>query len=146
MSKIPPLPKFPVVKGEFGPRLYKLRRERQLSIKEIADILGIDRKTYRSWEDPNSDALPRKLNTFLLLCEVLKVTPLYLATGLFGEEKEERHSKVYIDIYDRYRNDLDFHFIVSTLMKTDDSVIRSIAELIEAVDVSYKGTHPLLEN
>lgn len=141
------LPKYPVIKKDFAARLELLRKNKKLTMQEIAEEkLGIDRKTYRAWENPDHAALPRNLNTFILLCEVLGTTPLFLATGLFGEQKEERHSQVYLDIYDRYRNDLDFHFVVASMMKANRKIVHLIAELIEELDEAYQGTHPILKD
>lgn len=136
-------PQHPFIKSEFAHRLKQLRLAKELSITDMAALLGVERKTYSSWEKSTSNAVPKEMNVLLSICELLNTTPLYLLTGLFGEQKDREHTKTYMDIYERYKTDMEFHFLVTVLMTLDSEVIAKMGEFFELIDAKYRGNHPL---
>lgn len=67
----------------FGKHLQKLRLERQLSVSEVANYIGVSASTYREWEYGRAiTGLP-----YRSLTEKLHVS----FSELFGEGKSEKH-------------------------------------------------------
>lgn len=85
-----------------GERIRKLRDERGLSQKQLADRLGVKKQTVSNWE--NGNAMP-SMDMFVRVVELLHTTPNYLlgyeakvgldVTGLF--EHEIDHIRMHID-------------------------------------------------
>lgn len=136
------VPKYPVIKVEFSKRLTALREEKGLKKGEFADMLSTNRKTYASWEDSGQTALPTDYNTLVSICEILDTDIQYLLTGLFGERRDDKHRQAYLNIYDRYKKDAEFHFIVKVMLTADKRLLGAVADLIEMVDESYRGPTP----
>nr|WP_272916565.1 helix-turn-helix transcriptional regulator [Tsuneonella aeria] len=57
---------------DFGQRLHRLRRERGLSLADIANRLGVSKPTVWAWEHGKSRPADRRLSA---LAEALGVTP-----------------------------------------------------------------------
>lgn len=71
--------------GHFGERLIRLRHAQILSQKEIASRVGVNVRTYRTWEA--GDAVPWVGKNLRRLCAVLRVRADYL---LWGEGEEDK--------------------------------------------------------
>lgn len=139
---------YPVVKTEVAHRLRTLRAKMDppMTKEDVADTLGISRKTYGSWEDETKTAMPGSdLAVFWALCDLLGASPMYVMTGLFREEGEMvKHSQEYLDIYDRYNKSPDFHYLLSALMERSDHFVKGLASFLEVMDDEYDGIHPML--
>lgn len=61
---------------KFSEKLLKLRKEKKLSQQEVADAVGISRRTYLGYE--NEGRLPRKKETYLKLAELFGCEPKFL--------------------------------------------------------------------
>lgn len=89
----PPLAPTPVLQetaaGEpfgpaFGPKLHRLRRERGLTLADIADALGVSKPTVWAWEKGKARPIPERLAA---IAEVLGVEPESLQDrGSVGSE------------------------------------------------------------
>lgn len=75
---------------DFGQRLHRLRRERGLSLGEIAARLGVSKPTVWAWEHGKSRPVERRL---VSLAEVLGVTPGGLEPATGGTSEELEHSR-----------------------------------------------------
>lgn len=143
MNKLKYSPKYPVEKTGFALRLKQLRERKNYTKGHMAEVLGVDRKTYGSWESVKTSVLPTDPNTYPALCELLDANLQFLMTGLFGERRDARHEKDYIDVYERYRKDPDFHLIIKVLMQADKPLVSTLAELVERIDNVYRGRSDL---
>jgi len=82
---------------EFGARLQRLRRERGLSLGDIANRLGVSKPTVWAWEHGKSRPVERRLSG---LAEVLGVTPGGLEPAASGPpEAVERGRRQIAEAY-----------------------------------------------
>lgn len=124
------VPTYPVRKSDFAFRLRTLRIARKYAIGDLADRLGVHRKTYSTWEKSDSKAYPSDYNQLIALCELLDTTPYYLLCGLFGESKDKKISDVYLNIYDRFIKDEEFHYFITLLMRAEKPVLKAMNNLV----------------
>ena len=125
--------KAPFVKKEFARRLRQLRRSIHATQQDLADTLNISRRTYVEWESINSSACPQDPAKIVSLCEILNTNPSYLLSGVFEEKREKIHEERYLGLYDRYRNNADFHLLIRMLMELDDDYIKVFANFAESL-------------
>ncbi len=72
--------------NNLGERLFKLRRDKQLSQEEVAEKLNVTRQTISKWE--TNQSLP-DFDKVVPLCELYSITP----NELFIELKKEKETK-----------------------------------------------------
>lgn len=142
------VPKFPVIKVEFSNRLRDLREAKGYKITEFARLIGVDRKAYSKWENPKeATAYPKNYNVLASMCEVLSTNIHYLLTGLNHQSQENAPSdKNFIALQNRYRDDPEFHYAVTVLLYTDKKIVKTLTDLMDQVNESYRGKHPIFEN
>lgn len=75
---------------EFGARLHRLRRERGLSLGDIAARLGVSKPTVWAWEHGKSRPVERRLAA---LADALGVTPAGLEPASAGPNEELERSR-----------------------------------------------------
>lgn len=125
-------------KADFARRLRKLREKKEFTIAEVANKIGKTEKTYSSWESPKSLALPGDLNALVILCELYDTTLDFMVRAMYDSSLSPRADEKYLSIYDRYKTDAEFYFIISVLLNADDRVLASISELMEAINSAYR--------
>lgn len=59
-----------------GEKIYKLRKERGLTLEYVGTYVGVGKSTVRKWE--TGDIKNMRHNKIVLLAEVLQTTPAYL--------------------------------------------------------------------
>lgn len=146
MTITPFEPKLPFNKYKFAHRLRELRaaygQKQGKSVKQedMAELLGVSRRTYVDWESPTKlSAYPREMNVLISIAEIFETDLIFLITGMFDGQKERQHEDQYVNIYTRYINDPHFHLLLKILMRFDSDVIRSISEHYEAITDFYEG-------
>ena len=77
-------------KNEFSERLFKLRRDKGLSQKDLGDLLGVSNKAISKWE--NGEAMP-KTETMLKLAELLGIDGNELLGIYSAPEPDESFTK-----------------------------------------------------
>ena len=70
-------------------RIFKILDEEKMSQKEFSERTGIPQSTVSDWRKKNTNPASDKI---LIICEVLKVTPYELLSGV--KEKGTRSSRV----------------------------------------------------
>lgn len=70
----------------FGERLYELRRNRNISQEELAELLDVSRQSISKWE--NDKAYP-EMTRLLFMSEYFDVSLDYLMRGLEGDKSNE---------------------------------------------------------
>ncbi len=70
---------------DFGERLFKLRKAKNLSQEEVADLLKVTRQTVSKWE--TNQSVP-EFDKIVPLCELFEIGVEELLTGKRPEEKE----------------------------------------------------------
>ena len=80
-----------MIRMTFGRKLQELRAQTKLTQQQVADAVGISRRTYVDYE--KYGRLPRRKDTYLRLAKVLGVDLQYLMIEEAEEEREERTVK-----------------------------------------------------
>lgn len=80
----------PATNDDFGERLHRLRRERGLSLGDIAARLGVSKPTVWAWEHGKSRPVERRLAA---LADALGVTPAGLEPSASGPNEELERSR-----------------------------------------------------
>jgi len=138
--------KYPLIKAEFAARLRKLRKEKGLIQEQVAEKIGIPLRRYNGWENPKTDNdIPKDLHDAVCLCEVLDTDLIYLLTGLYDGQKEQKHEEDYLNIYSRYKKNGDFYLLLELMMEWDDATISTMTSFFERLDDQYKGG-PLIKS
>jgi len=104
-----------------GKNLKSLRNRQNVSQQDIADFLGVDRKTYVSWE---SDAVPVKSIFIPKIAEYLHVE----ISDLF----KERPSEIVINQHNTDNKDTSVNGIVILLTEKD-----AVNQLVEVLKVRF---------
>ncbi|MEE1124576.1 MAG: helix-turn-helix domain-containing protein [Acutalibacteraceae bacterium] len=74
----------------FGERLYKLRKEKNLSQEELAELLDVSRQSISKWE--NDKAYP-EMTRLLFMSDYFGVTLDYLMRGVECNEKPQESAQ-----------------------------------------------------
>lgn len=78
-----------------GNKLLELRKSKQLSQEEVADILNVTRQTISKWE---TDQSTPDFDKIVPLCELYNITADELLTGKKSETSEEEQINQYDDL------------------------------------------------
>ncbi len=78
---------------EFADNLKNLRKGRNMSQSQLANISCISVKTIQNYEQDRNGNAPT-LHNLLLLADIFDVTPYYL---YYGEHKEMKTNSLYMD-------------------------------------------------
>lgn len=70
----------------FGERLYKLRKDKNISQEELADLLDVSRQSISKWE--NDNAYP-EMTRLLFMSDFFNVSLDYLMRGVEETESEQ---------------------------------------------------------
>jgi len=139
------LTKYSLIKAEFAARLRKLRKDKDYTQEQVSEKIAIPLRRYNGWENPKTEnAIPKNLHDVVCLCEVLDTDLIYLLTGLYDGQKEQKHEEDYLNIYSRYKKNGDFYFLLELMMEWDNETISKMANFFEAIDDHYKG-EPLIK-
>lgn len=66
-------------KESIGDRIKRLRKEKRISVIEIANAIGVSRSNFYRYESGEIENLPYK--TLIPIANILGVSPAYLLTG-----------------------------------------------------------------
>ncbi len=76
----------------FGERLYELRKNKNISQEELAELLDVSRQSISKWE--NDKAYP-EMTRLLFMSEYFDVSLDYLMRGVEGDERNEEAAVSY---------------------------------------------------
>ena len=74
-----------------GQRLFELRKKKNLSQEEVADILGVSRQTISKWE---TDASTPDFDKIIPICNLYEITSDELLSGIKNEKDEVLDNKI----------------------------------------------------
>ena len=108
-------------------KIKELRKEKGLTLEEVANIVGVGKSTVRKWETGMIANMRR--DKIAALAKALGTTPVYL----MGWEEEQKKNDVLADIILKMRTDADFMSAVETLYKLDKEKLQSINAMLHTL-------------
>ena len=108
-------------------KIMELRKEKGLTLEEVANIVGVGKSTVRKWETGMIANMRR--DKIAALAKALGTTPMYL----MGWEEEQKKNDIQADIILKMRSDADFMSAVETLYKLDKEKLQSINAMLHTL-------------
>ena len=108
-------------------KIKELRKEKGLTLEEVANKVGVGKSTVRKWETGMIANMRR--DKIAALAMALGTTPMYL----MGWEEEQKKNDIQADIILRMRTDDDFMSAVETLYKLDREKLQSINVMLHTL-------------
>ena len=114
---------------EMAQRIKELRKERGLTLEQVANIVGVGKSTVRKWETGMIANMKR--DKIATLSKALGTTPAYLMGWI--EEEEQKKNDIQADIILEMRTNPDFMSAVETLYKLDKDKLQSINQMLNTL-------------
>lgn len=108
-------------------KIKELRKEKGLTLEQVANIVGVGKSTVRKWETGMIANMRR--DKIAALAKALGTTPVYL----MGWEEEQKKNDIQADIILKMRTDADFMSAVETLYKLDKEKLQSINAMLHTL-------------
>jgi transcriptional regulator with XRE-family HTH domain len=108
-------------------KIKELRKEKGMTLEQVADIVGVGKSTVRKWETGMIANMRR--DKIAALANALGTTPVYL----MGWEEEQKKNDIQADIILKMRTDDDFMSAVETLYKLDKEKLQSINVMLHTL-------------
>ena len=108
-------------------KIKELRKEKGLTLEQVATIVGVGKSTVRKWETGMIANMRR--DKIAALARALGTTPTYL----MGWEEEQKKNDLQADIILKMRTDDDFMSAVETLYKLDKEKLQSINAMLNTL-------------
>lgn len=112
---------------DMAQKIKKLRKEKGLTLEQVASIVGVGKSTVRKWETGMIANMKR--DKIAALAKALGTTPVYL----MGWEEEQKKNDIQADIILRMRTDKEFMSAVETLYKLDKDKLQSINQMLNTL-------------
>lgn len=108
-------------------KIKELRKEKGLTLEEVANQVGVGKSTVRKWETGMIANMRR--DKIAALASALGTTPMYL----LGWDEEQKKNDIQADIILKMRTDADFMSAVETLYKLDKEKLQSINAMLHTL-------------
>ena len=108
-------------------KIRELRKEKGLTLEQVATIVGVGKSTVRKWETGMIANMRR--DKIAALAKALGTTPIYL----MGWEEEQKKNDIQADIILRMRSDDVFMSAVESLYNLDEEKLQSINTMLHTL-------------
>ena len=108
-------------------KLKELRKEKGLTLEQVANKVGVGKSTVRKWETGMIANMKR--DKIAALAKALDTTPIYL----MGWEEEQKKNDIQADIILKMRTDTEFMSVVETLYNLDKEKLQSINQMLNTL-------------
>lgn len=108
-------------------RIKELRKEKGLTLEQVANIVGVGKSTVRKWETGMIANMKR--DKIAALAKALDTTPMHL----MGWQEEQKKNDIQADIILKMRTDQEFMSVVETLYKLDKEKLHSINQMLNTL-------------
>ena len=112
---------------DMSKRIRDLRKERNMTLEDVAKIVGVGKSTVRKWETGMIENMRR--DKIASLAKALGTTPM----SLLGWEEEEKKNDAITDIILRMRTDKNFLSAVENLYKLDTEKLETINQMLNTL-------------
>ena len=112
---------------DMAQKIKKLRKEKGLTLEQVASIVGVGKSTVRKWETGMIANMKR--DKIAALAKSLGTTPVYL----MGWEEEQKKNDIQADIILKMRTDTTFMSLVEKLYTLDQDKLESINQMLNTL-------------
>jgi transcriptional regulator with XRE-family HTH domain len=113
--------------SDMARRIKELRMARNMTLEDVAKIVGVGKSTVRKWETGMIENMRR--DKIAALAKALGTTPV----SLMGWEEEQKKNDIQADIILRMRTDNTFMSVVENLYKLDKDKLESINQMLNTL-------------
>lgn len=115
--------------GDMARRIKELRKERNMTLEDVAKIVGVGKSTVRKWETGMIENMRR--DKIAALAKALGTTPVALMGWI--DEEEEKKNDILSDIILKMRTDDTFMSVVENLYKLDKDKLETINQMLNTL-------------
>jgi transcriptional regulator with XRE-family HTH domain len=115
--------------GDMARRIKELRKERNMTLEDVAKIVGVGKSTVRKWETGMIENMRR--DKIAALAKALGTTPVALM-GWVDEEVEKKNDFI-AEAVIRMRTDETFASVVENLYKLDQDKLETINQMLNTL-------------
>ncbi len=113
--------------GDMSNRIKELRKARNMTLEDVAKIVGVGKSTVRKWETGMIENMRR--DKIATLAKALGTTPV----SLMGWEEEQKKNDIQADIILKMRTDSTFMSVVENLYKLDQDKLETINQMLNTL-------------
>ena len=113
--------------NEVAQRIKNLRKEKNMTLEEVAKIVGVGKSTVRKWETGMIENMRR--DKIAALAKALGTTP----SDLLGWKEEQKKNDIQADIILKMRTDSTFMSVVENLYKLDNDKLETINQMLNTL-------------
>lgn len=115
--------------SDMARRIRELRKERNMTLEDVAKIVGVGKSTVRKWETGMIENMKR--DKIAALAKALGTTPISLM-GWQDEETEQKNDLI-AEVVLRMRKDKTFASAVENLYKLDNEKLETINQMLNTL-------------
>ena len=115
--------------SDMAKKIRDLRQAREMTLEDVAKIVGVGKSTVRKWETGMIKNMKR--DKIASLANALDTTPAYLMGWI--DEQEEKKNDIQADIILRMRSDTTFMSVVEKLYSLDQDKLESINQMLHTL-------------
>lgn len=113
--------------GDMSNKIKELRKARNMTLEDVAKIVGVGKSTVRKWETGMIENMRR--DKIATLAKALGTTPV----SLMGWEEEQKKNDIQADIILKMRTDSTFMSVVENLYKLDNDKLETINQMLNTL-------------
>ena len=113
--------------SDMARRIKELRKARNMTLEDVAKIVGVGKSTVRKWETGMIENMRR--DKIAALAKALGTTPV----SLLGWEEEESKNDLIAEVIVKMRTDNTFMSVVENLYKLDKDKLETINQMLNTL-------------
>ncbi len=113
--------------SDMARRIKELRKANNMTLEDVAKIVGVGKSTVRKWETGMIENMRR--DKISALAKALGTTPM----SLMGWEEEQKKNDIQADIILKMRTDSTFMSVVENLYKLDQDKLETINQMLNTL-------------
>lgn len=115
--------------SDMARRISELRKEKNMTLEDVAKIVGVGKSTVRKWETGMIKNMRR--DKIATLAKALGTSPAYLLGWV--DEEEQKKNDILSDIILKMRTDETFASVVENLYKLDKDKLETINQMLNTL-------------
>ena len=113
--------------SDMSQRIKELRKAKNMTLEDVAKIVGVGKSTVRKWETGMIENMRR--DKIAALAKAVGTTPV----SLMGWEEEQKKNDIQADIILKMRTDSTFMSVVENLYKLDNDKLETINQMLNTL-------------
>ena len=115
--------------SDMAHKIKELRKERNMTLEDVAKIVGVGKSTVRKWETGMIENMKR--DKIASLAKALGTTPAYLLGWI--DEEEDTKNDLIAEVVLKMRSDSTFMSVVESLYRLDKEKLESINSMLNTL-------------